>query len=351
MAFTRSTILTVTSDTAKLSATQTSFAVPVAQTHVDWKTIANGGYVANANGYDIRFFSDAALTTALTFELESYNATTGAIVFHVLLASCAVGTVFYCAWGDASLTTNASSTSTWDSNFKLVLHVPDGTTLGTNDSTSNAKNATNHGGGATTGKLGGGLTFTAGAQYMDGTALSASAFTTHTVSGWLKPNGNQSPGSSLATDQYGGNINWTLHFWNNDSAGLKILGAFYNGAWRRTTPEVSVTDGVWTHAAYTYDGSTLTLYVNGVSSATLSYSGTPATDALSYRIGKRWDNNDTFKGDLDEIRVSNTARSASWILAEYHSQNDPATFVTFSTPTGLGAAPAAFSGFFALMGS
>jgi len=33
-----------------------------------------------------------------------------------------------------------------------------------------------------------------------------------------------------------------------------------------------------------------------------------------------------FNGLLDELRVSNTARSANWIATEYNNQSNPAAF-------------------------
>jgi hypothetical protein len=36
-------------------------------------------------------------------------------------------------------------------------------------------------------------------------------------------------------------------------------------------------------------------------------------------------------GIIDELKVSNTARSASWIAAEYNNQNTPGSFYAIGT--------------------
>ena len=43
-----------------------------------------------------------------------------------------------------------------------------------------------------------------------------------------------------------------------------------------------------------------------------------------------------FNGLIDEVRISNTARSPSWILTEYNNQNNPSTFYTIGSEQGGG---------------
>ena len=46
-------------------------------------TVANGGNVQNANGYDVIFTSDAGCATKLDHKVEGYTATTGAVNYWV----------------------------------------------------------------------------------------------------------------------------------------------------------------------------------------------------------------------------------------------------------------------------
>jgi len=37
-----------------------------------------------------------------------------------------------------------------------------------------------------------------------------------------------------------------------------------------------------------------------------------------------------FSGGIDEVRISNIARSADWITTSYRNQNSPGTYLTFN---------------------
>jgi biopolymer transport protein ExbB len=86
------------------------------------RSIGNSGHVQNSNGYDILFYSDSLLTARLPAERVSYNASTGACVFWVKVATLTFNadTVFYMAYGDAgvpgdpNLDATYGKTSAWD---------------------------------------------------------------------------------------------------------------------------------------------------------------------------------------------------------------------------------------------
>ena len=82
--------------------------------------------------------------------------------------------------------------------------------------------------------------------------------------------------------------------------------------------------GTWTHLAVTWDGNTdgdnLKVYINGALAATNNLYGImPSPSDSTYRIGKRADNTNPFKGKIDELRVYNRALSAGEIWALYDS--------------------------------
>jgi hypothetical protein len=84
--------------------------------------------------------------------------------------------------------------------------------------------------------------------------------------------------------------------------------------------------GTWYYVAGTWNGSTVTIYVNGASNGSASRTGTIGTDTRALYIGGRTGAVDIFDGVLDEVRISNTARSAQWTQTEYNNQNSPSTF-------------------------
>ncbi len=103
----------------------------------------------------------------------------------------------------------------------------------------------------------------------------------------------------------------------------------------------------WYYLTGTFDGNSMNFYVNGVNSAgSLSSPGSIATNNKPTYIGKGLLDLQTlfFNGVEDEVRVSNVARSASWIASEYNNQSSPSTFLSLGSQQDSGAvAPPSFS--------
>src|SRR5260370_21119231 len=160
----------ITIDHTKVPNTdQANFPVLISGTYSYLATTANGGNVVNANGYDILFASDANGVNPLPFEQESYNPATGAIVYWVKLptVSHTADTVFYLFYGNSSISADQSNkTVVWDTNYKGVWHLPNGSTLTSNDSTSNGNSRTVTGATATSGRMDGAASFRASGQYI-----------------------------------------------------------------------------------------------------------------------------------------------------------------------------------------
>src|SRR5690348_4294955 len=60
----------------------TNFPVLISVTDTNLKTVGNGGYVQSSSGFDI-IFTDSTETTKLDHEIESYTASSGAIIMWV----------------------------------------------------------------------------------------------------------------------------------------------------------------------------------------------------------------------------------------------------------------------------
>ncbi|MEM4258130.1 MAG: DUF2341 domain-containing protein [Candidatus Thermoplasmatota archaeon] len=114
--------------------------------------------------------------------------------------------------------------------------------------------------------------------------------------------------------------------------GLEInaAGTTLYGLIGSSSPIVSATiDTNWHHVALTYDGSTARLYKDGV----LVDSDTPfvavGTTANHLKLGE------FLSGKLDEVRISNTARSSAWINTTYLNTYDPESFAVFGEQLGV----------------
>ncbi len=141
---------------------------------------------------------------------------------------------------------------------------------------------------------------------------------------------------------------WRTVLLKEGSAGLSY--ALYSSdagsrpsGWIRRTSDIDATGtsaiatNTWVHLAATYNGSTLTLYVNGVQAATRAITGAIVTSTLPLRIGGSAAWGEYFAGRIDEVRIYNRALSASEI------QTDMNTPVGAAGPTpdfSLSTAPA-----------
>src|SRR5690606_30778445 len=90
--------------------------------------------------------------------------------------------------------------------------------------------------------------------------------------------------------------------------------------------DVPVVNGEWVHGLATYRDGAQTLYVNGVADTTLTLAvtGLDSTwSAAPFLIGRMETNNCCLQGidaRIDEVRLSDTTRSAAWIKLEYENQ-------------------------------
>ena len=314
------------------SSDSTDFPVLVSLSNATLKTTANGGHVANSNGYDIQFFADSGETTLLNWEVEFYDGAAGTLIAWVKIptVSHTADTVFYMQYGDVSITTfqGGSLGSAWTNDYTMVQHLPDGTTLSASDSTSNGNDGTITGATATTGKIDGGAAFngTSDTIVCGDTNLPAgsSAFT---VSAWLympslPPTNAVWPvvawGLQATNDGHGimvhnsaGTTSLVFLLWNND------LGYTW-------TP----TANTWYKVTATYDGTTAVLFLNGAQVA--SDTRTISATATSVYIGWYTGGVVTYYSpiNVDEVTISSATRSSDWILTEYNNQNDPGNIGT-----------------------
>jgi len=144
---------------------------------------------------------------------------------------------------------------------------------------------------------------------------------TMTISGWIYP--TNSSGAWPDYDGFFGFRNDSNADFHLVQLGLEILGRFKNssGAYFDVTTTKLIINQ-WQHIALTYDGSTLRMYHNGAEVDSISANGVISNPNEPFRIGRivyaSW--NFDLTGQVDEVRIWNTARTQSDITANMNNE-------------------------------
>ncbi len=327
MAFSYKATLTV--DHTKVPTDQTDFPLLVFLTDTTLKTVGNGGQVQNASGYDIRFFSDALLTTALDFELVTYDGSAGTILFFVRLGtlSASVDNVLYIGFGNAALNTNGSTTSTWSSGYRGVLHCQDNaasTTVIESTGHVTATNTSNTSTITTTGLFGKALGFAGSNSTSFNTIpITNATMNNSTMESWVFVPSNSNNGGIC----YNGNAASTglgTLVGNGTGASMgHVLTAFAGGVSVNVTgTSYTFTLSTWTHVTIIRSTTSTAIYINGVFQSGAAVTPNTPTDVHRFGGFTPW------VGNQQEVRFSNVFRNTDGILASVRNQNSPGTFMS-----------------------
>lgn len=328
---------TVTIDHTKVPSDQTDFPIVVVGTLAELKTIGNGGHVQSGSGYDIAFYTDSDLQDKLDFERVNWSASTGAFEFWIRIPSLSssTDTVIYLGYGSTEITADPTNQyGVWASGFVAVYHLKDGSTLSGNDSTANALNGTvDTGATATTGQIDGGGDFTGNSDSKITVATNSAFNVSNITVSCLMKTSDSSGADRNMVDRDDAGSNRVFQFRKSSAHKLNFI-PFVSGA-NSITGGTTINTGSWFHVAGTYDGSNVRIYVNGASDATaVSVSGSMPSKTLGLKIGAFFGGSQFFIGQIDEVRIVDTARSADWLLAEYRNWSDPGTFYSVGSEIG-----------------
>jgi hypothetical protein len=321
---------TVTIQNGQVPTTLSSYPVLFSQTDAAWTsavgkiahTVATGGMTCPA---DFVFTSDAGGTTPIPFACEAYNSSTGAVIYWIGWPSAADGAAVYLFYGNPHVTTFlGAATSVWDTSFRGVWHLEDGTALAASDATSYSNSGTVIGAQANAGLINGAASFAAGTNLITvGSADSLNLTGPWTISAWIKPTdfGATSRGRVLDGSGY--------MFFVNDNQISRGLSISNDGGGTIVHSDANaISTGTWQFVTATWDGSTAQFYVNGARVGSRAYAVAPGASTANRGIGNRpSDSARGFNGLLDEVRISSGARSSAWIAADYASQRAQSSFL------------------------
>jgi hypothetical protein len=135
---------------------------------------------------------------------------------------------------------------------------------------------------------------------------------------------NASNVTTVITGEYDGlsKLNFSLGT-NLQPTNANIYAGFFNGAWRNTSSGYTPNTTSWIHLVGTYNGSTITLYVNTSSFATGSITASPQSGG-KLRICRRWDDvatNSNYFLDayIGSIKIYDRALTSAEILQNYNA--------------------------------
>jgi hypothetical protein len=134
-----------------------------------------------------------------------------------------------------------------------------------------------------------------------------------TLEAWVAPTTTSGWRTVLAKEQSGG-LTYGLYS-SSDNAGKPSVDVFTKSE-IPTYGSAALPTGTWAHLAATYNGSTVTLFVNGNAVSTKAVTGSMVTSWGALRIGGTSVWGEWFKGKVDEVRIYNAALTATQIKAD-----------------------------------
>ncbi|MEO7423775.1 MAG: DUF2341 domain-containing protein [Fibrobacteria bacterium] len=301
---------------------------------------------ARSDGGDLRFADSSG--NLLNYEIERYDATNKRADIWVQIPTVYGNNNsqwFRMYWGKSSATSLSSGAYTYPTsgNYVGVYHLKEssGTTA---DATANDQAGSFNGSvpNQVTGNIGKAHSFDGNGDYINVATdplWNMSSGDKVTVSAWVNRTGAN---VSAATEEgIAGRFEWTSGNYrefcliNNTSDGfrLTISSDGTSGAETSLASNYAPTVGTWYHVVGVADGTYMRIYVNGVERAKTAYSSNInySTNA-PFQIGVMDDNGSTIRqywnGTIDQVQVSNTARSADVIKLSYETQKQGSTVVT-----------------------
>jgi hypothetical protein len=335
----------ITIDKTKICGVSTlaNFPILVSFIDPDLRTVANGGKVQNASGYDIDFTASDG-TTILDHQVEKYVATTGEYVGWVRIPSIssAANKDIYMYYGNCSISTDQTDATTWNSNHKGIWHLHNSVFT---DATSNANNGANNGSSNATGKIADCRSFNGTSdniQITNSASLSFAGNQTYSIEAWYKGAGSNAAIVSMMDDASG----YQGYDMYVEGAGVSgHLISSWSGDALKMTSTTAINDNSWHHIAITYSGSKtpagMHIYVDGVnqtlSTANNNLTSNTTTPAVPTRIGSRSNGAgvaQTLPGAIDEVRILNIELTSDWVCSQYNSENSPSTFYSVGAEEG-----------------
>ncbi|MFE3845564.1 DUF2341 domain-containing protein, partial [Thermoplasmatota archaeon] len=289
---------------------------------------------AQNDGDDIRFTDYSSII--IPHEIEFYDDSDGHLVAWVKIdsLSSSFDTILYMYYGDPDCGSQEDVEGVWDSNFMMVQHLNEtsgihyDSTVNSND--GSPQNGVNQSG---IGLIDGCDTYDAIDDYVDcGWDLDLEPNTgDFTIETWIKRLDFGTHHSILSkrtgtSNGYG--------FWIEDENQLRFYATPVGSSINMQAG--SITDSSWHYAVVTLDrdgNAVLYLDASPVMTMDISTKTGAITSSQLFAFGAQYTTSVTLpmNGSLDEVRLSDVARSSDWIDTCYNNQLNPGTFFSLES--------------------
>lgn len=298
---------------AKVPATLTNFPV-----YIKPSAMSGWGSLTLAEAQSSRWYADEDKIVELPREVVAADE------IHSLVDTFDSTSIIYTDYdgvrADYAVTDTYGRNAVWV-DYLVVMHAEGGSTNATGGASTTDTSVTYA---TANGQVGQGGSYN-GSSSRSTAANIGAASTGLTVSAWVKQDTTtigtivSRGGGSAATNSY-----YLLTY--NDAGTMRAqLMLRSSSTYNYTTSSGAYNLATRSLVHGTYDKSNGKLYLNGSLTDTgAAFTQDIQTPSATFAVGDyaalRWD------GDIDEIRVSGSARTANWITTEYNNQSDVATF-------------------------
>jgi len=321
------------------------------------------GSHAQLNGNDI-LFTQVDEVSKIPHEIESFssNGATANLTAWVKVPSLSstTDTVIYIYYGYGAAGNQEDPSNVWDSNYKMVqhLHETSGThydsTQFNNDGTSNITPASNQN---ATGMINGADYFDGSDDYVDcGNDPNLQITANLTVEAWAKRDVLDAYQTLVSKNSFNAKRAWFIRLENNTGGNKVRFYASKDGTTSQLLDsDTAINDTGWHYFVITYqyvsDGaSQVRMYIDGsLDKSDNTFIGDIYGESpVDVLIGALYSSGDAInnvhQGTIDEVRISDNARTADWIKTSYNNQDNPSAFFTLDSEQNAPAGPTAVGG-------
>jgi hypothetical protein len=277
---------------------------------------------AQSNGEDIVFADNDKNKLPYEIELfnQSYNSTDARLIAWVKVNLTDLNdNVFWMYYNNSGASNQQNASQVW-SDFKGVYHLKESGVQA--DSSAGSHNSTGSDGTPDylqTGKIGNAVNFDAASnEYITfGNVADFDFSDNYTISAWFKTSQNSAYAGVM------GKLSVTASPYKGYS--LQVHNAkptlWFNGV--ATSGPSNANDNQWHFLYATRSGSNNTLYLDGGILQNNYTDSNSTANSNSFYIGSWGNTQYDFTGVIDEVTLTNMARSLAWMNVSYQNQNNP----------------------------